>query len=274
MAIILGVLVGLALGLTGGGGSILAVPLLVYGLGIEPKNAVVLSLAVVGLTALLGAVAAWRQHLLEKRAALIFAAGGVLAAPFGVMLGDQFADNVLILVFAVLMLAVATRMLINALKHPDEAKVVRGDFATGSELDMGTVCQYSHDGRLRMTAPCGFVLVLLGLLTGALSGLFGVGGGFLIVPALMLVTQMGIHRAVATSLLVITLIGLTGMASTFFSARSIDWLLACLFLAGGLGGMLLGRRLAQRLAGPVLQMVFAIIIVAVAGYMLVNEIVA
>lgn len=274
MAIIFGILVGLALGLTGGGGSILAVPLLVYGLGVEPKNAVVLSLAVVGLTASLGAVAAWRQHLLEKRAALIFAAGGILAAPFGVMLGDQFTDNVLILAFAVLMLVVATRMLINALKYPDEAKVVRGDFATGSELDMGTVCQYSHDGRLRMTAPCGFVLVLLGLLTGVLSGLFGVGGGFLIVPALMLVTQMGIHRAVATSLLVITLIGLTGMASTLFSARSIDWLLASLFLAGGLGGMLLGRQLAQRLAGPALQMIFAIIIVAVAGHILVSEIVA
>lgn len=271
LAIVFGIIVGLALGLTGGGGSILAVPFLVYGLGMVPKSAIALSLAVVAITALFGAISAWRHRLLEMRAALIFAAGGMIAAPLGILLGSHVNDSLLMTGFAVLMWAVALRMFVSARRHPEYASVVRGDFEGGQAHDTGTVCHYSHDGSLRLTAPCGLVLLLMGLLAGFLSGLFGVGGGFVIVPALMLVTEMSIHRAVATSLLVITLVGIMGVASAIFGERHIDWLIAGLFLVGGLIGMCMGRRLAHYLAGPRLQQVFAGVMVLVGGYMLCNQ---
>ena len=271
MAVIFGVIVGLALGLTGGGGSILAVPLLIYGLDVAPKSAIALSLIVVALTALYGVYGAWRHKLLEKRAALIFAAGGIVAAPVGIALGDYIAAAWLLIGFAVLMLAVALKMLISSLRHPGEARVVRGDFETGANNGNGTVCRYSFDGRLRMTAPCGVVLVIMGLLAGFLSGLFGVGGGFVIVPALMLVTEMSIHRAVATSLLIITLIGATGVGSALLSGRSIDWLLGSLFLIGGLLGMAGGRIIASRIAGAHLQQLFAVVILLAGGSMLFQQ---
>jgi len=103
LAIVFGILVGLALGLTGGGGSILAVPFLVYGLGVVPKSAVALSLAVVAITALFGAISAWRHRLLEMRAALIFATGGMIAVPLGMLLGSHVNDDLLMTGFAVLM---------------------------------------------------------------------------------------------------------------------------------------------------------------------------
>lgn len=271
MAVLFGVLVGLALGLTGGGGSILALPFLIYGLDVAPKSAVVLSLAVVGLTALFGAFSAWRGRLLERRAALIFAVGGVIAAPVGMTLGSRLDDTVLIIAFAALTLLVAIRMFFSAWRHPEQSSVVRGDFESGSQNDAGTICHYSLDGRLHMTAPCGMALVALGLLTGLLSGLFGVGGGFVIVPALVMVTEMGIHRAVATSLMVIAVIGVSGVLSALAAARDIDWSLGLLFLAGGLLGMFLGRSFAHRLAGPRLQQLFAVMMVAVAGYMLLDQ---
>ncbi|MCS3904008.1 putative membrane protein YfcA [Methylohalomonas lacus] len=271
MAILLGIIVGLALGLTGGGGSILAVPLLIYGLDVAPKSAITLSLAVVALTALFGALMAWRHRLLELRAAMIFSAAGIVAAPAGILLGDQVSDRWLLIGFAVLMMIVALRMLANALRHPEQASVVRADFEHVGLNDTGTVCHYSHDGRLRLTAPCGLVLALMGVLAGLLSGLFGVGGGFVIVPALMLVTEMSIHRAVATSLLVITLVGLSGTASALAGDRPLDWFVGGLFLIGGLIGMGLGRAVAHRLAGPRLQQLFALVMIAVATYLLMQQ---
>ena len=126
MAILFGVLVGLALGLTGGGGSILAVPLLIYGLDIAPKNAISMSLAVVAAIALFGAFYAWYHRLLELRAALIFVIGGIAAAPLGVKLGDAVSEVWLMTGFAILMFAVAGRMLTDALRYPEQSSVVRG----------------------------------------------------------------------------------------------------------------------------------------------------
>ena len=109
-----------------------------------------------------------------------------------------------------------------------------------------------------MNAPCSAALAVVGVVVGLLSGFFGVGGGFLIVPALLMVTQMGIHRAVATSLLVITLIGASGVFAAFAGGRGLPLVTTALFVVGGVLGMALGRRLAARVAGPVLQQVFAV----------------
>lgn len=271
MAIAFGFLVGLALGLTGGGGSILAVPLLIYGLDMGPKTAVPTALAAVALTAAVGAGDAARARLLEVRAGLIFAAGGVVAAPAGVFLAERVADTHIVIGFALLMLIVGARLWWQAGAQPGEAGVVRAGLLRGGDKGNGVVCRYSDDGRLRLNAPCSAVLVAAGLLTGLLAGFFGVGGGFLIVPALMLVTQMGIHRAVATSLLAITLIGLAGLAAAYVTDREIPWVLTGLFVIGGIAGMGVGRRSAALLAGPRLQRLFAFVVVVLAAAMLSDQ---
>lgn len=264
MSIFFGLLVGLALGLTGGGGSIFAVPLLIYGLDVAPQSAIAVSLGAVAITSAFGAIEAGIRGVVEWRAALILAMAGMLSAPLGITIGGQTSETLILLLFAGLMLAVALRMGISALRTPIESRVVRARLAAHAQADPGTVCRYSADGTLRLNAPCSIALVGAGLVVGVLSGFFGVGGGFLIVPALMLITQMGIHRAVATSLLVITLIGLSGLASAAWSGREIDWALTALFVVGGIIGMFIGRGLARHLAGATLQLVFALAMVCIA----------
>lgn len=264
MSILFGIIVGLALGLTGGGGSIFAVPLLIYGLGVAPQSAIAVSLGAVAITSAFGAIEASVRGVVELRAALILAVAGMLSAPLGMYIGGHTSETLILLLFAALMLVVALRMGISALRTPAESRVVRARLAEQALADSGTVCRYSTDGRLRLNAPCSAALAVAGLVVGVLSGFFGVGGGFLIVPALMLITQMGIHRAVATSLLVITLVGLSGLASAAWGGREIDWALTGLFVVGGVIGMFSGRGLARFMAGVTLQIVFAGAMVCIA----------
>lgn len=268
MSIVFGIVMGLALGLTGGGGSIFAVPLLIYGLGLPAQNAVAVSLGAVALTSAFGAVESSWRGLIELRAGLIFAVAGVATAPIGIYLGDSVSETVIVSLFAAIMIVVAIRMFVKASRAGDESRVVRARPAAQAQDDPGTVCHYSHDGQLRLNAPCSAALVVVGVVVGILSGFFGVGGGFLIVPALMLITEMGIHRAVATSLLVITLIGLSGLGSAVVSGRELDWGLTALFVLGGIIGMAGGRSLSRYLAGPTLQTVFAAAMLVIAGFML------
>lgn len=271
MSVVFGVLVGLALGLTGGGGSIFAVPLLIYGLDVAPKSAIAISLATVALTAAVGALEGWHTRLVELRPALIFAAAGIIGAPGGVLLGGLIDDSVLLVAFAGLMLAVAVHMWFKATRTPLLANVVRARYGRDGMDEARAICRYMQDGQIRLNAPCGAALLGIGLVVGVLSGLFGVGGGFLIVPALMLITEMGIHRAVATSLVVIALVGLAGAASAASAGREITWGLTGLFLLGGILGMGLGRVLAQRLAGPALQKLFAAAMVLLAVFILIHS---
>lgn len=271
MVIAFGVLIGLALGLTGSGGSIFAVPLLIYGLDVAPKNAIVISLTAVALTAAAGAIEGWYTRLVELRAALIFAAAGVMGAPIGVRLGGRSNDSVILVSFALLMLAVAAYMWLKATHMPLLTNVVRARYSGVGAHDAAAICRYMRDGKIRLNAPCGAALLGVGLLVGMMSGFFGVGGGFLIVPALMLITEMGIHRAVATSLVIIALIGLAGVASAAISGREIGWGLAGLFLIGGVFGMGLGRALASHLAGPTLQKLLAIAMVLLATFILIHS---
>ncbi len=265
MAILYGIIVGLSLGLTGGGGSIFAVPLLIYGLNVRPVDAAIISLFTVAIMTAIGAAGAIRARLVEFRATVLFVAGGMLAAPAGIYLAQQVDEAWITFAFAVLMIIVAISMWLRASHAPDTANVVRADFVPAINNDTNPVCRFRPDETLRLTAPCSAVLLSTGIITGLMSGFFGVGGGFVIVPALMFVTRMSIHRAIATSLLIITFIGLAGTASAILSGRSLPWLLLFLFLLGGVLGMLGGRLLARKIAGPKLQKIFsaAMIIVAV-----------
>lgn len=264
-AAVCGALVGLALGLTGGGGSIFAVPLLIYVLGQPPDEAMPMSLVAVALTAGVGAAQSLQRGLALWRPATLFAAGGVVGAPLGLATGTDVPSQWLVAGFGLLAVVVGGAMWHKARVTPGEVMALRA----GTREDGGPVCALAPEARLRLTRPCALALASTGVGTGFLSGLFGVGGGFLIVPALVLVTRMDMHQAVATSLLIITAIGMAGAAAAIWQGR-IEWLILAPFVVGGAVAMLGGRSLAARLAGPRLQQLFSLMIVAVGAAMLVD----
>lgn len=264
-----GVAIGLSLGLTGGGGSNFAVPLLIYVVGLPAAQAMPVSLAAVALVAALGAVHAVHKSLIAWMPTLVFAAGGMLGAPLGLRLAHGVDENMLLVGFAVLALLVGSSMVWRAFSRPEDAAVVRA-LPEGGDDTGGPVCRVATDGRLRFTAPCSLVLAMTGLAAGLLAGLFGVGGGFIIVPALMLITGMGIHGAVSTSLVVIALSGFTGSLYAVLEGR-IVWPVLLPFAFGGAIGMLAGRHFAACIAGPLLQKLLAGAVVLMALAMLLER---
>ncbi|MDX1696312.1 MAG: sulfite exporter TauE/SafE family protein [Ketobacteraceae bacterium] len=268
LAILVGVAIGLVLGLTGAGGSVLAVPLLIFVLGMTPDEAVSLSLAAVFGSALLGVLIRLHKNEITWMPALFFAAGGMLLAPAGVVLAGYFPDTWRLGSFTVLMLIIAARMLWQSLREPLQARVLRaGSSADDAEPDASPLCPVSETRRFEPGFACIAVLALAGALTGILSGIYGVGGGFLIVPVLTLMTRLSMRRAVATSLLVITVISGTGFLgyvlhdgiARYAGNPTFLWV-----MTGALTGMLAGTWLSRLLAGPRLQQIFVVTIVAMA----------
>ena len=242
-----GALVGFSLGLVGGGGSILAVPLMVYLVGVpEPHVAIGTSAIAVAANAAVNLSNHARGGTVRWSCALPFAAAGIIGAFVGSIFGKMLDGQKLLALFALLMLVIAGLMLIT------RARVGLPD----------AKMSWSN-----MPAILG-----LGLATGTLSGFFGIGGGFLIVPALMLATGMSIMNAVSSSLVAVTAFGLTTAASYAWSGL-ISWGLAGLFIAGGICGGLIGTRLARLLAvrRGALNVLFAAVIAAVALYMLLRS---
>jgi uncharacterized membrane protein YfcA len=261
-----GVFVGLSLGLTGGGGSNFAVPLLIYAIGMAPSQAMPASLASVAIIAAIGASHAIRNNLITWKPTLIFAVGGMVGSPLGLKLAHGLDEQLLLKGFAVLALLVGSSMWWRAWRNPQESNVVRA-LPENDINAAGPVCSVAQDGKLTFTAPCSVALALAGLTTGLLAGFFGVGGGFIIVPALMLIIRMGIHSAVATSLVIIALTGFTGSVYAILK-DSIVWSVMLLFAFGGVIGMLIGRHWAAKIAGPLLQKVFATAVVLTASAIL------
>jgi uncharacterized protein len=265
LTVICGALVGFSLGLTGGGGAIFAVPLLVYVLGMAAREAVGVSLLTVGVTSLVGFVQrAWRG-MVEFPTGLLFAVAGMLGAPAGAWLADRLPEPLLLGLFALLMLAVAVRMWRKAGEEKPLLPVLPDDNA-------GPTCQRDPEGKLRITSPCAALLGLVGLGAGVLAGLFGVGGGFIIVPALVTFSGMGMQRAIGTSLLIITLVSVSGTSSHLLSGRGLPMATVALFLMGSISGLFVGTALAQRLAGSTLQKLFAGAIVVVALYVILRTV--
>ncbi|MGH8460130.1 MAG: sulfite exporter TauE/SafE family protein [Stenotrophobium sp.] len=265
LAPFLGIGVGLALGLTGGGGSLFAFPLLLYALQQTPQSAAQGSLVAVGLMSALGTLLAWRAKLVVWRAGLIFAAAGFISAPLGVHAGTIAPPWMLTSGFSLLALVIAATMWRRIRIHPEESGAVRMNLSA-TPIDVQAVCALAG-GELRMTTPCAVVLLVSGAVTGLLSGFFGVGGGFLIVPALIASTRLPIQNAVATSLLVITLIAVSGSGSAILSGHRPDSLIL-LFAGGGLIGMIAGRLVAPKLSGVVLQQTFALMLALTGAGML------
>lgn len=244
LSIASGVLVGFTLGLVGGGGSVMAVPLMVYVVGVRsPHLAIGTSALAVAANAFAGLLGHARIANVNWRCGGAFAAAGVLGAFAGSSIGKIVDGQKLLFLFALLMMVVAAAMYRS-----------RGD--EGVE---GVTCQRDNFPRV---AAFGFG-------TGALSGFFGIGGGFLIVPALVAATSMPIYRAIGTSLLAVTAFGVTTAANYAFSGM-LDWALAATFIVGGVVGTMLGTAASRRLSGRKggLNAIFAGGIVVVAAYML------
>jgi hypothetical protein len=262
VAVAAGAIVGLSLGLTGGGGAIFAVPLLVYWIGVEPRTAVGISLVTVAVTAAVGAVDRWRHGQVEFRTGLLFAVAGMLTTPLGIWLGDRIPPQALMAAFAGLMTLIAVRMWRKAADTGE--RMPAACFASG----VGPTCSRDGQGQLRMTTRCFVLLALVGLVVGLLSGLFGVGGGFLIVPALVAFATMNVPRAVGTSLFVMTLVGAAAVAGQLASGRTLPLDVAVGFVAGSVPAVFVGAWIGRRLTGPTLARVFAVAILAVATFII------
>lgn len=270
LSAICGMAVGLSLGLTGGGGSILAVPLLVYVLAVQPQAAVSISLAAVGATAAMGAVQRLMRGEVEIKTGSLFVLSGVAGAPLGTWIGGQLPEVLLLILFAALMAVVAFRMWRKANRFPGEAEVVRAALRPADVAATGPACRRDPSGDLPLTSRCFVVLLISGVATGVLSGLFGVGGGFVIVPALVLLTGLDIHRAVATSLMVIAVISGAALVSHLIAGREIPWGITLPFSGGGVAGLLLGTWVGQRVSPVLLQKIFSLVIMGVAAYVMIR----
>jgi uncharacterized membrane protein YfcA len=239
-----GAVVGAVLGLVGGGGSILATPLLIYVVGVrDPHMAIGTSALAVAATAFANLVNHARSGQVRWGCAGLFAAAGVLGAFLGSSLGKAVDGGRLLVLFAILLVGVGVLML--------RPRVGEGDPA------------------VRLSRANSPKLALAGLGAGGLSGFFGIGGGFLIVPGLMAATGMPIFCAVCSSLVAVTAFGLT-TAVNYALSGWVDWLLALIFLVGGAVGGLFGAQMSKRLAARkgALTRTFAVLIFFVAAYML------
>jgi uncharacterized protein len=247
LAVASGGIVGYSLGLVGGGGSILAVPLLVYAVGLDnPHVAIGTSAVAVALNAAANLLMHARVDNVKWRCAAVFGAAGVAGAFVGSTLGKMIDGQRLLAMFALLMMIVGGLMLRDRARTGDEGVVL------------------SRENLPRLLG--------LGVLAGLLSGFFGIGGGFLIVPALMLATGMQALDAIGSSLVSVAAFGLT-TAGNYAWSGLVDWPLAGLFIAGGLAGGLAGARSARLLADRkgMLTTVFALLTFAVALYVLVRS---
>lgn len=262
---ILGALVGFSLGLTGGGGAIFAVPILVYALGVPARDAVGISLLTVGSTTFVGFFQRARRGMVEFPTGFLFALAGMIGAPIGSRVADFVPEPLLLTMFAGLMLVISGRMWLQANDKSAQLPILTDDKA-------GPTCRRDPEGRLRLTSQCAMLLGVVGLGTGVLSGMFGIGGGLIIVPALVSFAGMGMQSAVGTSLLIITLVSISGTASHLLSGKDLSIQTAAFFTAGSFVGLFIGSWLAQRMAGPTLQRWFSVAILLVAAYVIARSV--
>jgi len=247
--------VGLLMGLTGAGGGILSVPLLVFVLHLPIAEAAPVSLSAIALAAGVGALLGLKSKILRYRAAGFMAIFGLLLSPLGLWVAQRVPNAPLLILFSCTLFLVSTRLLLQArreiLRIPEQKR-------------KPPPCLINPElGKLNWNVPCARSLMLSGGWAGFLSGLLGVGGGFVIVPALKRYTDLPVQSIVATSLGVLAIISSGGVV---FSAMSgnLDLALAAPFSLGALCGLLIGRAVGKKLSGPRLQQIFAILTFVVA----------
>lgn len=243
IAVLCGTFVGFTLGLIGGGGSIVATPMLLYLVGMSPHMALGTGALAVSANAFFNFFGHWRVGNVRWAEAVVFAATGVIGALIGSTIGKAVDGHSLILLFALMMIVIGMLML----------RPRRGG---GSEP-------------APLTVNSGLRVAGIGLCVGCLSGFFGIGGGFLIVPGLILATNMPMINAIGTSLFAVGAFGLT-TALNYAASGLVDWVVAAEFIGGGVVGGILGMKAAIGLAGQksALNRMFAGLVFVVAIYMI------
>lgn len=251
-ALVSGGVIGLILGLVGGGGSILAVPLLIYVVGVRSPHAAIGTAAVaVTVNALASLIGHARAGRVKWRCASVFAVSGMIGAALGAELGKAFDGKRLLLLFGLLMIGVGLSMLRRRRKgEVPDVRLTRHSAAT--------------------LLPR---LVPIGLAVGLAAGFFGIGGGFLIVPGLILATAMPLLCAIGTSLVVVSALGLT-TATSYALSGLVDWRITALLVMGGIGGTIGGIALGKLLSGRkgLLERGFAAAVIAIGAYIAVSSI--
>ncbi|GEL20646.1 sulfite exporter TauE/SafE family protein [Pseudonocardia asaccharolytica] len=266
-AVGLGLVVGIVIGALGGGGGVLAVPVLVYLLGQTALEATTSSLVIVGITALVGALARTRAGLVQWRTGLGFGLVGVGTAYLGTMLNARLSQPVLLLAFAALILVCATAMLVKTPadggaeppEPPEPTGPAGGSETTRSATAVATRAPATaHSSRLGTAAKA----LLAGLTVGFLTGLLGVGGGFLVVPALVFALRMPIAPAIGTSFLIIVINSVASLGARADSL-TLDWEVVAPFLIAAIVACFAGKRIAERLPGRALGQAFAVLLLLV-----------
>ncbi len=257
----LGFLIGLSLGALGGGGSILAVPALVYAAGQDPKAATATSLLLVGSAALVGMTAHHRAGRVRVRIGVLFGLAGIPGSIAGTALNRQLDPDMLLLGFSVLILVAAWRMAVGC----PTCTEVGAEKAEALEAEAAGALPGAVAVRRDIGVRAAFEVVAAGIAVGFLAGLFGVGGGFVIVPTLVLVLGLSMPEAIGTSLLVIAINSAVGLVLRL-GQDTIEWRVAVPFTVAAILGVLTGKRLHDRLDPEKSLHWFAALLVVVAVY--------
>lgn len=260
LAIISGAITGIVLGLLGSGGSIIAMPALLYLLHVEPKQAIAMSLGIVAATATISAWDNWRRGNVDIKVAAVFGLFGVAGTFAGTRLGIHTPVAMQLTLFALVMYAAAWRMLKKKKQPLAQTPQLAG--AGGPIVAAEEEVIAAHMGHI----------ALLGIGVGALTGLVGVGGGFLIVPALVLLSGIPMKTAIGTSLAIVAANSSTGFAG-YLGTVPIEWEIMASFTAVTVAGSFVGTRIAHRFSQETLKRSFGMFLVFVASYILLKSVV-
>lgn len=250
--------IGISLGLIGGGGSVLALPILVYVMGVPTKPAIAMTLVIVGTVSLIGLIPHWKKGNINFKKAFIFGSATMLGAFLGAKIaGLPFVtDNLQMLLFAIMMLVAASLMIKRSLKNSTKLSSENHLENIKTEVYQPPVCKY-----------CWLWLLTEGLGVGILTGLVGVGGGFAIVPALVILGKTPMKEAIGTSLLILVVNAISGFLG-YLGQVDLDWNLIGSFVIAASLGSFFGAYLSQFIDGKKLQKYFGYFLIAVAAFVL------
>ena len=259
----IGIGVGVIMGLTGAGGGMLAVPALVYSQGWTMQQAMPVALLAVSLGALIGAIDGLRRKQVRYKAATLMAIAGAPLTSLGILAAQNMSQRWLMLTFSAVLLVVVARLVF-------QAKSQLLGYSQVAERQDAMACVNHKTGKFDWTFKTASVISLIGACAGFFTGLLGVGGGFIIVPLLRHFTNLSMQSAAATSLMVIALVGAVAVASAILHGIDIPFIFSLTFAFASVAGVLLGRRVANRLPSASVQMIFAGMLVCVAFSFLVK----